>query len=88
MKSAPEDRQWSDIRALGTDCSDAAAANQAESSRSCRDAQSVGPFTMSVVSGKPPHQGSETWASRHEALAAWLLEQWRRESLRPPGYEA
>jgi hypothetical protein len=36
-------------------------------------------ISMDVTAGKPSSAGAERWSRRGEHLAAWLLDQWRRE---------
>jgi hypothetical protein len=52
----------------------------------------VGRFQMTVVRAEPTQESEERWTRRADALAQWLLEQWRQEQVarerRPEGKEA
>lgn len=39
--------------------------------------EQVGPLEMSVTAGEQTSEAAERWARRSDALAAWLLAEWR-----------
>jgi len=41
--------------------------------------QHVGRFTLSVAPADPTPETTTKWSRRAEALAAWLLAEWKRE---------
>jgi len=49
--------------------------------RDVRDAMDcVEQFEMRVEAAEPTAKGDEPWNRRAEVLAAWLLDEWNRES--------
>lgn len=44
-----------------------------------QDAGSLGQWAMRVEPAERTAAGDERWSSRSHALAAWLLDEWKRE---------
>ena len=43
----------------------------------------VGQFAVAIVVAEPSDEVEERWAQRAEALAQWLLAEWRRQQAEP-----